>query len=57
LLNTIPHIKLIGRVIIVTKDVAEKVIDFLKEYHAEYYIRNIILLDEDAVVLSKFGHI
>jgi len=33
------------------------VIDFLKEYNAEYYIRDIILLDEDEVVLSKFGPI
>ncbi|MDO9517392.1 MAG: hypothetical protein Q7J10_05000 [Methanosarcinaceae archaeon] len=57
LLDTIPHIKLIGGVIIVTKDVTEKVIGFLKEYNAEYYIRDIILLDEDEVVLSKFGQI
>ena len=57
MLDNIPSIKLIGGVIIVTKDVAEKVIDFLKEYNAEYYIRDIILLDEDEVVLSKFGPI
>lgn len=54
LLDNIPHIKLIGGVIIVTKDFAEKVIEFLKEYNAEFYIRDVILLDEDKVILSKF---
>jgi hypothetical protein len=57
LLDNIPHIKFIGGVIIVTKDSAEKVIDFLKEYNSEYYIREVILLGEDEVVLSKFGPI
>jgi len=54
LLDNIPHIRLIGGVIIVTKDFAEKVIDFLKEYNAEFYIRDVILLYEDEVVLGKF---
>ncbi len=57
LLDNIPHIKLIGGVIIIKKDFAEKVIDFLKEYNAELYIREIILLYEDEVVLGKFGRI
>ena len=54
LLDDIPHIKLIGGVIIVKKHSAEKVIDFLKEYDAEFYIREIILLHEDEVVLGDF---
>jgi len=54
LLDNIPHIKLIGGVIIVTKDFAEKVIDFLKEYNAEFYIREVILLYEDEAILGKF---
>lgn len=54
LLDNIPHIKLIGGVIIVTKDSADKVIDFLKVYDAEFYIRDVILLFEDEVVLGKF---
>ena len=55
LLDNIPHIKLIGGVILVEKDFAEKVIDFLKEYNAEFYIREVILLYEDEVILGKFG--
>jgi hypothetical protein len=55
LLDNIPHIKLIGGVIIIKKDFAEKVIDFLKEYNAEFYIREVILLYEDEVVLGKLG--
>jgi hypothetical protein len=54
LLDNIPHIKLIGGVIIVTKDSTEKVIGFLKEYNAEFYIREVILLHEDELVLGKF---
>jgi hypothetical protein len=55
LLDNIPHIKLIGGVILVEKDFAEKVIDFLKEYNAEFYIREVILLYEDEIILGKFG--
>lgn len=54
LLDNIPHIKLIGGVILVKKDSADIVIDFLKEYNAEFYIREVILLYEDEVVLDKF---
>jgi hypothetical protein len=57
LLDNIPHIKLIGGVILVKKDSAEKVIDFLREYNAEFYIRDVILLYEDEVVLGKFSPI
>ena len=52
LLDNIPHIKLIGGVIIVTKDSAGKLIDFLREYNAEFYIRDVILLHEDEVILG-----
>jgi len=55
LLDNIPHIKLMGGVIIVKKEFAEKVICFLKEYNAEFYIRDVILLHEDELVLGKFG--
>ena len=54
LLDNIPHIKLIGGVILVKKDFAEKVVDFLKEYNAEFYIREVILLYEDEDILGKF---
>ena len=43
-----------GGVIIVKKHCAEKVIDFLKEYDAKFYIREIILLHEDEVILGNF---
>ncbi len=54
LLDNIPHIKLIGGVILVKKDFAEKVVEFLKEYNAEFYIREVILLYEDEAILGKF---
>ncbi|CAD7767067.1 MAG: hypothetical protein DNFNHJIP_00473 [Candidatus Argoarchaeum ethanivorans] len=54
LLDNIPHIKLIGGVIIVTKDSTQKVIDFLRGYDAEFHIRDVILLYEDEVVLGNF---
>jgi hypothetical protein len=46
-LDDIPHIKLIRGVVIVSNDNAEKVIEFLKEFNAEYYVRDVILLPED----------
>ena len=52
LLDNIPHIKLIGGVIIVTKDSAGKLIDFLREYEAEFYVRDVILLPEDEIILG-----
>jgi hypothetical protein len=52
LLDNIPHIKLIGGVIIVTKDSAESVIDFLRGHEAEFYIRDVILMHEDEVILG-----
>ncbi|MCZ7372981.1 MAG: hypothetical protein O8C60_04900 [Candidatus Methanoperedens sp.] len=52
-LEDIPHIKLIRGVIIVPTDSAEKVIQFLEEFNAEFFMRDIILLPEDEAVLSK----
>lgn len=53
LLDEIPHIKLMGGVIIVKKDSNKKVTDFLRGYDAEFYVRDVILLHEDDVALSK----
>ena len=52
LLDNIPHIKLIGGVIIVAKNSAGKLIDFLREYNTEFYIRDVILLHDDVVILG-----
>jgi hypothetical protein len=53
LLENIPHIKLMGGVIIVKKDSTKKLIDFLRVYEAEFYVRDVILLHEDEIALSK----
>lgn len=52
-LEDIPHIKLIRGVIIVPTDSSEKVIQFLEEFNAEFFMRDVILLPEDEAVLSK----
>ncbi len=57
LLDNIPHIKLIGGVIIVKKDSADKVINFLRGFDIEFYIRDVKLLHEDEVILGKFHSI
>jgi hypothetical protein len=53
LLDDIPHIILIRGVIIVSKGDAKKVVDFLKEYNAEVYVRDVTLLPEDEAALKK----
>jgi len=67
LLDGIPHIKLMIQskieceifsglyrgVIIVKKDSTKKLIDFLKGYEAEFYVRDVILLHEDEIALGK----
>ncbi len=53
LLDSIPHIKLIGGVIIVSNENADKLILFLKEYDAEFFVRDVMLLPEDEVILSR----
>ncbi|CAD7766739.1 MAG: hypothetical protein DNFNHJIP_00138 [Candidatus Argoarchaeum ethanivorans] len=54
LLDDIPHIKLKGGAIIVKKDSTKKLIDFLKIYEAKFYVRDVVLLHEDEVVLGNF---
>ncbi len=53
LLDDVPHIKFIRGVIIVSNDNAMKVIQFLNEFNAEYYVRDVILLPEDEAILSE----
>lgn len=53
LLDGIPHIKLIRGVIIVSKENIDRVVQFLKEYNAEFYVRDVILLPDDEVILNK----
>ncbi len=53
LLDNIPHIKLIGGVIIVSNVNADRLIQFLKEYDAEFFVRDVTLLPEDEVILSR----
>lgn len=57
LLDNIPHVKLIGGVIIVSSENSDKVMQFLKDYDAEFFIREVILLPEDETILSKTGSI
>ncbi len=52
LLDDVPHIKFIRGVIIVSNDNAMKVIQFLNEFNAEYYVRDLILLPEDEAILT-----
>jgi len=52
-LDNIPHIKLIRGVIIVSKKDANKVINFLKGYDTDIYIRNVELTSEDIKNLQK----
>ncbi len=53
LLDNIPHIKPVGGIIIVSSENADKLMQFLKDYDAEFFVREIILLLEDEAILSK----
>jgi hypothetical protein len=53
LLDNIQHVKLIGGVIIVSSENADKVMQFLKDYNAEFFVRGVILLPEDETILGK----
>jgi len=53
LLDNIPFIKLIGGVIIVSNENSDKLIQFLKDYDAEFFVRDVSLLPEDEDILSK----
>ncbi len=57
LLDNIPYIKLIGGVVIVSNENADKLIQFLKEYDAEFFVRDVFLLPEDETILCKTEHI
>ncbi len=51
LLDSIPHIRLIRGVVIVSKNDADRVVHFLKENRAEFFARDVILLPEDEEAL------
>ncbi|MDR0493790.1 MAG: hypothetical protein LBH74_09175 [Nitrososphaerota archaeon] len=53
LMEDIPHIKLIRGVIIIRAADLEPVLNFLNEYNAEIYTRDIILTPEDEKALTK----
>ncbi len=53
LLDSIPHIKLIRGVIIVSEGNIDRVVQFLREYNAEFYVRDVVLLPEDEAILNK----
>ncbi len=53
LLDNIPHIKPIGGIIIVSSENADKLIQFLRDYNAKLFVREIILSLEDEAILSK----
>jgi hypothetical protein len=53
LMEDIAHIKLIRGVIIIRADDLATVLNFLNEYNAEIYTRDIILTPEDEKTLSK----
>jgi len=52
LLDDIPHIKLIRGVVIVSNENAEKVVSFLKEFNADFFVRDVFLLPEDETILK-----
>jgi len=53
LLEDVAHVKLVRSVIIVKESDLERVLQFLAEYNAEVYIRDIILTSEDEKTLNK----
>jgi hypothetical protein len=52
-MEDIPHIRLIRGVIIIRDADLETVLNFLNEYNAEIYTRDIILTPEDEKTLTK----
>ncbi len=53
LLDNISHIKLFGGVIIISPENTDELTQFLKDYGAEVFIRDVILLPEDEDILNK----
>ena len=47
--NHVARLKIIRK----KKDSTKKLIDFLRGYEAEFYVRDVILLHEDEIALSK----
>lgn len=57
LLDSIPHVKLIGGVLIVSTENVDKLIQFLKDYGAELFVRDVVLLHEDETILGRSASI
>ena len=53
-LDEIPHVRVIRGVVIVRKEDAEKVVDFLRGFDAEVYAWTVMLRPEDEKALLKF---
>ena len=50
-LGNIPHLKPVKSVLIVRQQDCQKVLDFLKSYNAEIFVRDVLLTKEDEVIL------
>lgn len=51
LLDTIPHCRIIRQVVIIKKEDEKQVIDFLKQYPLQVYVREVYLTEEDIKIL------
>lgn len=54
-MESIPHRKVMGGVIVIAPEDLEKVLEFLREYSAEIYARDIILETDDREYLKSPG--
>ena len=52
-MESIPHRKVMGRVIVIAPENLEKVLEFLSEYSAEIYVRDMILETDDKEYLES----
>ncbi len=53
LLDTIPHIKVMGGVLLASTENADIIIHFLKEYGVELFVRDVTLQLEDEIILGR----
>jgi len=53
LLDGIPHVKLIRGLIIVNKKDSNKIIDFMNKSKVEFYVRTVVLTEEDQKILLE----
>jgi len=53
LLDYIPHVKLVRGVIITTHDNFSKITELMEKFKVEYYVRTVILTEEDRKILSE----